>query len=470
MPGSPSIFNDVLGPVMRGPSSSHTGGSYRIGRLIRDLAEGEMERVLFEFHPGGSLATTYHTQGSDMGLAAGLIGIEITDHRMPESLDVARQLGLTLDFRITAYPADHPNTYKTTVYLTNGEQFTLTALSTGGGMIQIIEIEGQQVSLYGDEQVTVFAAGRERTMKPVLPVAKGSGQQLPFQTAGDLLALQDIESQLASGLAIRYESARSGMSVVQLNVYMSDLITIWRESIENGLQGTMYDDRLIGSQSPEMMKRWRQGKLIEAGPLNRMLAYSTAVMETKSSMGVIIAAPTAGAAGGLPGCLFGLADENQLDVALLQRGFWAAGLVGLFIAKEATFAAEVAGCQAETGAGGAMAAAGLVEMAGGNAKEAMNAASLALQNVMGLICDPIANRVEIPCLGRNAQAASNALASANMALGGIDPVIPLDETIRTMLDVGRAMPHTLRCTALGGLAITPTAKRLDQEINERSEL
>jgi L-serine dehydratase len=182
-------------------------------------------------------------------------------------------------------------------------------------------------------------------------------------------------------------------------------------------------------------------------------------------MGVVIAAPTAGACGGLPGCLIGYADHIRNDESLAD-GFWAAGLVGLFIAMDATFAAEVAGCQAETGAGSAMAAAGLVEMCGGTAQEAFDAASMALQNVMGLVCDPIANRVEIPCLSRNANGAGNALTSANMVLGGIQAVVPLNETIVTMLKVGQALPSSLRCTALGGLSDTPTARRMEAGIEK----
>jgi L-serine dehydratase len=138
----------------------------------------------------------------------------------------------------------------------------------------------------------------------------------------------------------------------------------------------------------------------------------------------------------------------------------------LFIAMDATFAAEVAGCQAETGSGAAMSAAGLIEMMGGNARQAFDAASIALQNVMGLVCDPIANRVEIPCLSRNGNAAGNALTSANMVLGGIQAIIPLNETIITMLEVGQAMPAALRCTALGGLSDTPTARRMEAWIND----
>jgi L-serine dehydratase len=146
-----------------------------------------------------------------------------------------------------------------------------------------------------------------------------------------------------------------------------------------------------------------------------------------------------------------------------------AGLIGVFIAAQATFAAEVAGCQAECGAGSAMAAAGLVTLAHGTAKQAASAASIALQNILGLICDPVANRVEVPCLGRNVMAASNALASANMALAGFDPVVPLDEVIEIMLQIGQSLPSALRCTALGGLSITKTSQKIAERLNPSPE-
>jgi L-serine dehydratase len=142
----------------------------------------------------------------------------------------------------------------------------------------------------------------------------------------------------------------------------------------------------------------------------------------------------------------------------------AAGMIGTFIAARSTFAAEVGGCQAETGSGAGMAAAALVTLAGGTTRQAVNAASMALQNVLGMVCDPVANRVEVPCLGKNVMAASNALACANMALADFDAVVPLDEVIETMERVGRSIPAELRCTALGGLSITKTSKEVERRL------
>ncbi|MFA5815723.1 MAG: L-serine ammonia-lyase, iron-sulfur-dependent, subunit alpha [Bacteroidales bacterium] len=518
----PSIFNDVLGPVMRGPSSSHTAGSYRIGLLLRDLAGHDFKSAAFEFHPEGSLATTHQTQGSDLGLATGLIGMDILDPEMIDALEIAKNSGIDISFHITDYPANHPNTYKCTLTDVKGDQVTAVAISTGGGMIKMIDLMGFPVDLPGDDTV-FFAiykdasdclirkqiedlmtgiqgyAGSEwttdgsrnaviyrfssspdlkehnhifascfqfyRLLRSVMPIPGQTSSSLPFSNLAELLKRSDLMAFTASELARMYESVRSGYAMVELDRMMENLIAIWRNGIQIGLDETRYKDRLVGSQSPGFMLHFRSGHLIDAGPLNNMIAYSTALMEVKSSMGVVIAAPTAGACGGLPGCLIGLADYHNNHEPLL-RGFWAAGLVGLFIAMDATFAAEVAGCQAETGAGAAMAAAGLVEMTGGTAQQAFDAASIALQNVMGLVCDPIANRVEIPCLSRNANAAGNALTSANMVLGGIQAIIPLNETITTMMKVGQAMPASLRCTALGGLSDTPTARMMEAAIND----
>jgi len=144
-------------------------------------------------------------------------------------------------------------------------------------------------------------------------------------------------------------------------------------------------------------------------------------------------------------------------------------MIGVFITGMSTFAAEVGGCQVECGAGSAMAAGGLTTLMAGTTDMALSAASMALQNSLGMICDPVANRVEVPCLGKNTMAAANAVTCANMALAGFDTVIPLEEVIQTMDRVGKSLPHELRCTALGGLSITPAAKAVERDLNSRGQ-
>jgi L-serine dehydratase len=184
-------------------------------------------------------------------------------------------------------------------------------------------------------------------------------------------------------------------------------------------------------------------------------------------MGVIVAAPTAGACAALPGAVIGMAEELKSSEEEMAKALLASGLIGVFIATRWTFAAEVGGCQAECGAAAAMAAAALVSLAQGTLPQAVAAASMAFQSMLGSICDPVANRVEVPCLGKNVLAASNAFCCANMALADYDPVIPFDEVVETARRVGGQLPRELRCTALGGLSITGTSRAIEARLAGR---
>jgi L-serine dehydratase len=249
---------------------------------------------------------------------------------------------------------------------------------------------------------------------------------------------------------------------------MQTIVGLLRRSIAQGIEGTRFADRILGPQSAGFKTAMAKGTLLEAGMLNAMILYVTALMEVKSAMGVIVAAPTAGSCGGLPGAVIAAADAMGRSETDMTHALLAAGMIGVFISAHSTFAAEVCGCLAECGSGSGMAAAALVTLAGGSARQAVDAASMAIQNVLGMICDPVANRVEVPCLGRNVLAASNALACANMALAGYDAVIPLDEVIETMDRVGQSLPMELRCTTLGGLSITPTSKAIEKKLSSHS--
>lgn len=264
-----------------------------------------------------------------------------------------------------------------------------------------------------------------------------------------------------------YEAARGNISTEEVFEKMRKIIHIMANAIELGLKGTFYEDRILGSQSLQFKEKFAADKLVGGDVNNRIIIYVSAMMEVKSSMGVIVAAPTAGSCGALPGALFGTAHSLELHEDEIIKAILAAGLKGVFIAAHATFAAEVGGCMAETGSGGGMAAAGIVCMQGGTLEQSIVAASLALQNSLGIICDPIGNRVEAPCLGRNVMAATNAISCANMALSDYAQLIPLDEVIETMKAVGDQIHHTLRCTNLGGLSITKAAKQIEAMLEEQ---
>jgi L-serine dehydratase len=458
-----SIFNDVIGPVMRGASSSHCAAALRIGRLARDLMGGDITHVLIEFDQHGSLPATHQSQGSDMGLFGGLLGWDAADARLPQSPTALRASGVVVEIRYVDLHDPHPNTYRLT--LSNAaEQHTMIAISTGGGMIEVQEIDGQRVSLDGGARVEIGG----RVLQPVLPVLSNPDAILPFRSAAELMAHDAGREIPLWQWAVAYEKARGNLRDEEVVAKMVEIVRILRASIAQGIAGTTYADRLLGHQSGMFAEHMQRGTLLNAGVLNRTVLYTTALMEVKSSMGVIVAAPTAGACAALPASVIAVGEEMQQSEEDMARAMLAAGLIGVFIAGPWTFAAEVGGCQAEGGSAAAMSAAALVTLAGGNLTQATGAASMALQSMLGLICDPVAARVEIPCLGKNVIAASNAVSCANMALAGFNAMIPFDEVVEAAARVAERMPREHRCTALGGLATTPTALRLSAELAAKS--
>lgn len=512
-----SIFNDVIGPVMRGPSSSHCAAALRIGRLARDLMGADFADVLVEFDRKGSLPTTHDSQGSDMGLCGGLLGWDAADERLPGSLDALRASGVTIRMVTIDAGDPHPNTYRLTLTDRKKQRHSLRAISTGGGMMEVIAVDGFGVSIFGDYAETLLwvtgdgtavrealafqidadaillhqHAGRTlvqvkaqrvvndailaelrdaglvseaRRLDPVLPVMSQRSTSVPFTTCAEMLRFDAGRGTPLWRLAVQYESARGALSERQLIDQMIGIIRILRRSVAQGIAGTQYDDRVLGHQSVRFQARMNAGGLLGNGPLNRIVLYVTALMEVKSSMGVIVAAPTAGACAALPGAVIAMAEELGLGEEEMAKAMLASGMIGVFIATSFTFAAEVGGCQVEGGSAASMAAAALTTLGGGTLAQSVAAASMALQSMIGLICDPVANRVEVPCLGKNVMAASNALSCANMALSDFDPVIPLDEVIDTAKRVAAQMPRELRCTSLGGLAITPTSLALEARL------
>jgi len=515
---SASIFNNAIGPIMRGPSSSHVAASVRIGNLARQLLGGNLKQVDIEFERHGAIAPTYHSQGTDIGLAAGLLGLKPDNEEMPIALGKAKEESVDIKFNITDFDANHPNTIKMILTNQEDEKVQLEAISVGGGLIEIKTIQGFSLSICGDfyetllfyssitgkgaekmvEQIKkkikkiayISLSGNDkqgiidiktssklnpsdmlwlrkiknilcvRQLDPVMPEVSVKDSCTPFDTASKMLSYWEKRGGELWELAVLYESSWGKIPKVEVFSKMRRIIDIFKSSIEIGIKGTSYQDRILGPQAWMVEKAKKENKLIPGGVLNNIISFTMAMMEVKSSMGLIVASPTAGSCGTVPGAIFGTARYLDLNDDRIIKAMFAAGIIGVFISEQATFSAEVCGCQAECGAASAMAAAGLIQLMGGNVKQGIDAASIALQNMLGLICDPVANRVEVPCLGKNVMAATNALASANMVIAGVDAVIPLDETIQAMYDVGIQLPSSLRCTARGGLSITDTARKI----------
>lgn len=223
----------------------------------------------------------------------------------------------------------------------------------------------------------------------------------------------------------------------------------------------------MGAQSLLVDAAARAGRTVPSALFRTIEKYAMAVMECKSSYGVILAAPTAGSCAVLPAVLISLCDLYGYPEESAAKALLAAGLVGMFIAARSTLSAEVAGCQAECGAASGMAAAGVVQLLGGSSREALAASSFALQNVMGMVCDPVANRVEAPCLGKNIMCAMNAVAAADYVMAGADALLPLGEVIKAMDEVGRSIPVEYRCTGLGGLSKCAASLAIERKLKEK---
>ncbi len=504
-----SIFNDVIGPVMRGPSSSHVAGAARIADLVRQSMKEKVVKAIVDFDVNGSLAASHTGHGTDMGFACGLMNMPLADPAVDQYEKILGEKGIEIEYRILDYGAVHPGNYRMEIQDAAGNVRHWEAIAIGGGMVELQKLEDYEVTICGDfyelliicekEEDTVkqvaaltgksefvlACAGKESTLinmkfampleecvreqiealegvwdviylEPVLPTHSSANCDVPYSTAEELMEYAKDHPMEAWKYGAYYESCRGGVSEEVVFHQMEAIFDVMEQAVDHGLAGTEYKDRILGVQSQKIDEAEKQGKLVPCNPLNMIIKCITAVMETKSSMGLIVAAPTCGSSGCLPGTIIGLGRAMNLSKEEMVKGLFVAGLVGIFFAEEATFSAEVGGCQVECGAGSGMAAGAVVQMMGGTIEECMNAASVALQNITGLACDPVGNRVEVPCLGKNIMAGSNAVSSANIVLAGYDKVIPLDETIKAIYEIGLSLPLELRCT-FGGLGKTKTA-------------
>jgi len=277
-------------------------------------------------------------------------------------------------------------------------------------------------------------------------------------------AVRDAEARgiTLSSLALETEADDQGRTVDDVRAALGRALTVMKGAVDRGLAGDLRSaSGLVGGDAKKLVSG-PPGPLAGT-PFRDILARALAVQEVNAAMGVIVAAPTAGGAGVLPAVLTGLADARGLSDDALIDALATAGLIGAVVADRASLSGAEGGCQAETGAAAGMAAGAATEMLGGSPTQVAHAVALAQQGTLGLVCDPLGGLVELPCVFRNATGAAIALAAIEMALAGITFAIPADEVIDTMGDIGREMDVRYRETAGGGLAATPTGRRLARE-------
>ncbi len=512
-----SILNDVLGPIMRGPSSSHSAGPYAIARTCRQLSLSNGEKLLkacIRFDYDGSFAQVHAEQGSDEGFAAGLMGIEM------ESKEYAHALS-TLKTPISPFSFDieicslkqivHPNLVELSLTcVSNSSQRTdsYLAISTGGGIFELLQYNDKKTSIDGSTYIVMIECSAPILFRDILECLGGedlflnklqdvdevrnfwlfhtcrelsrkersllyqisnitlvreaepvqllvSGGQAVFNTGEEVIEL--CKNQALPEIAVHYESVLLGLTTETVEKHFLRRAQLMLKIVEEGLERNTEKARYkFLEPSASRILKSETAKVLAGDFIHLAISGALSVMETNVMRGIVCACPTAGSAGIIPGCLYSLKQEGHSMIEITNV-LKVAGAVGVIIGKRATFAAEIAGCMAETGSAAAMAAAGLAHAMGATPETAFNASAISLMNTLGLVCDPVAGEVEVPCYARNIAGVGHAFVSASSAIGGFKSFIPFDEVVDTLLKVGKSMSSDLKCTCRGGLALTPTA-------------
>lgn len=278
-----------------------------------------------------------------------------------------------------------------------------------------------------------------------------------------------VQKQKSIGeIMLMMEIEKTGRDRDTITSLMEERLHKMKEAVENGTKdASTAPSGISGGDAVKMLNYVKQGKALSGNFISDAMTYSLATSESNARMGVIVATPTAGAAGILPGVLFSLQKNDGTPLKELVMGLFTASLLGLVIANRSFISGAAGGCQAEIGSATAMAAGTIVELKGGTPEQAINATAIAMKSLLGLVCDPVAGLVEVPCIKRNVIGTSIAFSAADLSLAGVESRIPCDEVIGAMYSIGKEMPRTLRETSLGGLAITETGKQVKERLFQK---
>lgn len=289
---------------------------------------------------------------------------------------------------------------------------------------------------------------------------------MTFDSLDVMIAQAVASDQPLSAIVLAAEAAESGVAPDQVQERMAHRLLVMRQSVQEGSQRPVHSlSGLSGGRAHRLVGWLADHQPISGEVMGRAVAYAMAVAEVNAGMGCVVAAPTAGASGVLPGVLLALEAAYDIPESALVEGLLTAGGVGAVIAHRAAISGAAGGCQAEIGTASAMAAAAAIQLLGGTPVQAGHAVALTLQNLMGLVCDPVAGLVEIPCVVRNAAGVGQCFVAVDLVRAGVESRIPVDEVIDAMGQVGRMMDDRLKETAKGGIAATPTGRRLAEEVH-----
>ena len=502
---------DIIGPIMIGPSSSHTAGAVRIGLMAGQLTEYDPVEIQLQFH--GSLAEVYHTHLTDAGVLAGLMGFQVDDERIRHAFEIAEGKGISVQCEKVDIQGAHPSTIIVIQKGRDGSLSTVRSKTIGGGSIVIEEVNGCSVEMTGDHHEIILlgadseeglsllgpkwqcllsknrdhtqfrsdAVSEEEATHDALslssigralyfrPVIEGKGFGLDFFDRVEDLVHEVEQSGMSVGQAvIEYEKKNTGQEEKRVRLRMQRCLDVMREG---GCKGVSEVQKTVGGFVSGTAQRLEQaraaGRTLSGSTLVRASALALGLAEVNAALGRVVACPTAGACGVLGGAVVAMAEDKGLPDSKVVEALFAAAGMGLIIAEHAMISGAVGGCQTECGVASAMAAAALVELAGATPEQLGHSVAIALKNILGLVCDPVAGLTEVPCIKRNAAAVANAFIAADMALSGIRSVIPPDEVIGALREVGELMDPKLRDTLGAGLSKTPTAQKIEEQVYGR---
>ena len=498
---------------MIGPSSSHTAGMARIGKMAHQIIGADPVSVGLTLSP--KLKATYVGHRTDAALIGGAIGLSESDLQLRRAIELAHERGVATSVDFLPEGKYPQNTALVTIQDKSGRTGSVLGTSIGGGSIAISEVDGVPLRIDPDAfhlivwsqapvsgeltggaavqsgkndggTISCLTFSQEPSQEAVAALRAAPGvvrvnlvyPVLPYGvTQKDAKVMDSCEAAChqaqelgvpLSEVAISYEMSRSGFTRERVRQQMHLHLQQMRASVEEGLKGQkMLYGLTSGHDGKQMLEAIALGKTISGGIVPEAVARAIGVMEYNGAMGCVVAAPTAGSAGIVPGCVTMAQDHYHFSDDEIVDALFVAGLMGVIMAsRNVSFSGSVGGCQGEVGVSSAIAAAALTSLFTRDAEAACHAMAMCMKNLLGLVCDPIAGPVEVPCIKRNAVGVANAFASADMALAGIRSFIPPDEVIDALVDVEQRMPTELRCATVGGLACTATGCRVRKMLGQ----
>lgn len=518
-----SIFNDALAPVTPGPSSSNTCGPSRIARVCRQLFGKQPRKLIVDISTKGNLIISYLGMRTDMAFLNGTLGRTCTHERFIHAFEDAKELGIEMESRFREDLPGFPTHMAILTLLDeDGSAMEFKSASVGGGAFLIEAVNGCPVNIEGDhEELLIFTdlldddkleamkaaaallpgfndatwAGGDgfgilnvktdtpvtaeaadamaampggrfwRSAGPELDVVTSASRKPPFETTAEMVDYAERTGLPLWKIAVQYEMALSGWSEEKV---MEMAASRWQtivESIKGGFKKGNDMNGIVPAVAPQVRDAFGSGKLIPMGMVDVGAPVSLAIMEYSNCSGVITCIPTGGSSGVVPGALCGAAKTMGKTEDDVIKALLVCGLMGTFM--ELTKYLGALGCQAEIGCAAGMAAAGLVAMMGGDARQACCAAVMSIQSLMGLLCDKIGGLVQVPCLSRNMTAVAIASTCANATMAGVEALVPLEETIASMLKTG----GVIRDNGINrmGACWTATGCRLAEEQKARNK-